>query len=62
MYIHPKTRQTFKYATPIPYDKTPQNNKVLNLDIDEHYGVTTKPVLRATPTLFEQKQSSLFQS
>ena len=56
MYIDPIIRQTLFYATPISYDKTPQNNKALDLDIDEHYVVTPKPALQAAPTHFETKQ------
>ena len=56
MYIDPITRQTSNYATPISCDNNPQNVIDLDLHTDEQYGWTFKPVLRATPMLFEPKQ------
>ena len=44
------------YGTPISSKNIPQNVIALDLDDDEHYVLTPKPVLRATPTLFELKQ------
>ena len=56
MYVDPIPKQTFKYATPIYCDKKPQNVLLLHLDNNKRYVLTSKPVLRATPTLFEPKQ------
>ena len=50
------TRQTFNYATPIACDSNSQNVMALDLDTDEHYVLTPKPVTRATPMFFEPKQ------
>ena len=56
MYIDSITRKVFKYATPIFCDNNRQNFKALDPDTNEHYGLTLKHVIRATPMLFEQKQ------
>ena len=56
MYIHVITRQTFVYATTISCDDNPQNVSASDPDKDEHYVLTPKPVLRATPTPFEPEQ------
>ena len=53
------TGQTFDYAIPITCDINPWNVLALDLDTDEQYLVTTKPVLRATTTPFEPKKSSI---
>ena len=45
-----------KYAAPMSCDNSPQNIVALDLDNDEHYVLTPKPVLRASPVLFEPKQ------
>ena len=50
------TRQTFNYATPIFCDEDPQNVLTLHLDKYEDCASTPKPVLRATPTLFEPNE------
>ena len=51
----PITRQTFNYARPVPCDNNPQIFIALVLLIDEHYVLTLKALLRATPTLREAK-------
>ena len=56
MYIQPFTTQKSNYTTLILCDNIPQNLKALDFDNEEHYVLTPKPVLRATPTLFEPKQ------
>ena len=56
MFIDPITRQTFNYATPISCDNNPQNVIALDPDLDEHYVLTPKPVLRANPKLFKPNQ------
>ena len=57
MYCDPITRQTFKYATPKSCLENPQKVRALDPDNDEHFVLTPEPVFRATPTLFEQKQT-----
>ena len=57
MLIGPIARQTFNYATPVSCDTNPQNVIAIDLDTDEDYVLTPKPVLRATPMLFEPKQT-----
>ena len=56
MHIDPILRQTFNQASPISCNKSPQNVIALDLDTDEHFLLTPKPVLRATPMVFEPKQ------
>ena len=56
MYIDPKARQNFKFATLISWGNNPQNVKELDLDNDEHYAQTAKPVLRITPVLLEPER------
>ena len=56
MYINPLTRRTFNYNTDTSCDNNPQNVFVLHLDKDEHYLLTRKPALRATPMPFKPKQ------
>ena len=55
-YIDPITRQNFKYLTPVTCDNNHQNVIALDLDTDEYYVLTSKPVLRSTPMLLEPKQ------
>ena len=56
MYIDPISRQTFIYATPISCANNPQNVIALDAETNEHYVLTSKFVLRATPMRFEPKQ------
>ena len=56
MYIDLITIQIFNYDTPISFDNKPQNVIALDFDQDEHYVLTSKPVIRATLALFEPKQ------
>ena len=56
MFVDTITRQNFNYATPISCNNNPQQVIALDPDNDEQYVRTPKPVLRATPTLFEPKQ------
>ena len=56
MYIDTIKRQTFNYATPISCKNNPKNVIALDPDNDESYVLTPRPVLRATPTLFEPKK------
>ena len=56
MYFDGTTEQTFDYAIPISCDNNTQNVKAADPDDDEHCLLTPKPVLQATPTLFEPKQ------
>ena len=55
MYNDPITRQFF-YVTAIYCDNNPQNIIALDFDKDEHYVLTLRLVLRASPTLFEPEQ------
>ena len=61
--IDPITRPTFFYATPLSCDINPHIVIALELGTDEHYVLTFKPVLRATPMLSgpEQAQSAIRQ-
>ena len=59
MYIDPIPRQTFDFAVPRSCDKNLQNVIALDLENEEHYVLTPKPVLRAIPMLFEPKQFEL---
>ena len=56
MYNDPETKQTFRNATPISCDIDLQNIIALDLDKNDHYVATPKPVLRGTPRLLEPKQ------
>ena len=56
MYNDPLARRLFIYATSISCDKNPQIIKTLDPASDVHFALTTRPVLRATPTLFETNQ------
>ena len=56
MYFDPITRQIFGFTTPISGVNTPQKVIALDLDNDERYVLTPKPLLRVAPTLFEPKQ------
>ena len=57
VYFVPITRQTSEYETPISCDNNQQKVIALDLDSDEPYVLTLKPVLRATPMLFGPKQT-----
>ena len=56
VYLDPETGHNFKYSTPISSGNNPQNVIAIDLDNDEHYELTPKLVLPATPTLFEPKE------
>ena len=57
MYIDPIARQTSHHALLISCDKNNRRNVLaLELVADEHYVLTPKPALRATPMLFEPNQ------
>ena len=56
MYIDPKTKEIFNYATPISCEINPQNVVALDLDSAGHFVLTRKHALRATPLLSEPKQ------
>ena len=56
MYIDPRTRQTFIYASPVSYENNPQNVIVTDLDTNEQSVLTPNPELRATSLFFEPKQ------
>ena len=56
MYNDLVIRQTFNYATPISCENKPQSVKALDIDNYEHYVLIPKPILRATPMLFEPKE------
>ena len=56
IYFDPITRQSFNYDIPMSCHNNPQNIVSGDLDSDEHFVLTLKPVLRATPMLFEPKQ------
>ena len=49
-------RTNFNYSTLISWDNNPQKVIALDLDTDEHYLLTPKPLLRAITRLFEPKQ------
>ena len=49
-------KTNFSFATLISCDNNPQNVTALELDTDEHFLLTLKPVFRASPRLFEPKQ------
>ena len=50
MYVHPITRQTFNYATPIECDNIPQNIIELDPDSDntDFYFLTPEPCKERT--------------
>ena len=54
MYIGPKARQILGYATPVNCNNNPQEVIALGRDKDEHYLLTPKPVIRATPRFLNQ--------
>ena len=56
MYIDPKTRKIFNYASLISCDNVPQKFKELDPDNDEHYLLTRKSEIGSTLKLFEPKQ------
>ena len=56
MYINPITRQTLIMLPLYLVIIIHQNVIALGLDTDENYVLKPKPVLRATPLLFEPKQ------
>ena len=56
MYVDPIGRQTITYAAPISCDNNPQDVIALDFEDDEHYNLTPKPVLGATPKLSEPLQ------
>ena len=49
-------RQTFEYAIPISFAKSPQNDISLEIVNDENYLILPQPAKRATPIFFEPKQ------
>ena len=59
IYIGPIITHTFNYATPKSCDNIPENVIAIAPDNYEHYVLTPKPVLRATPTHFEPKQDQI---
>ena len=58
MYVDPKTRQTFNYATPIECGNNPQN--IIELDPDSNdgdfYVLTPEPLKREAPQMFKPTQ------
>ena len=58
MYVHPITRQTFNYATPIQCDNNPQNIIELDPDSDntDFYILTPEPVKKEPPQMFKPTQ------
>ena len=54
--IDPITRQISNFATPISCDDNPERVIESDIDNDEHYNRTHKPVLRSTSTLFEPEK------
>ena len=56
LYAGPITRQKFNYATPASRDNNLQIVRTLDPHKNVHQLLSPKPVLRATPILFEAKQ------
>ena len=58
MYVDPKTRQTFNYATPIKCRNNPQNIIELDPDADDgdFYVLTPDPLKREAPQMFKPTQ------
>ena len=58
MYVHPITRQTFNYATPIQCDNNPQNIIELDPDSDntDFYILTPEPIKKEPPQMFKPTQ------
>ena len=58
MYVDPKTRQTFNYATPIECGNNPQN--IIELDPDSNDGdfhvLTPESLKREAPQMFKPTQ------
>ena len=58
MYVDPKTRQTYDYATPIACDNNPRNIFELDPDSDDQYlyVLAPKPIEQKPPILFTPSQ------
>ena len=58
MYVDPSTRQTYDYATPIPYDNDPRNIIELDPDTDDQdfYILCPEPIKRKHPLMFTPNQ------
>ena len=56
VYFDPRTRQKSNKVSLISCDKYPWNVIASDPDNIEHFALTPKPVLRATPTVFVPKQ------
>ena len=56
MYIDPRTRQNFNYASLVSCENNPQNVIVIDLDTNDQSVLTPNPALRATSMFFEPKQ------
>ena len=58
MYVDPITRQTYDYATPIPFDNIPRNIIERNPDADDQdfYILRTEPIKRNPPLMFTPTQ------
>ena len=56
LYIDPRTRHFFNYATALSYDNSQQNVIALDSDCDGLYILTPKPVIRATLMLIDPTQ------
>ena len=58
MYVDPITRQTYDYATPIPFGNIPRNIIELDLDTDDQdfYILRPEPIKRKPPLKFTSNQ------
>ena len=58
MYVHPITRQTYDYATPITCDNIPRNIIELGPDSDDQlfYILGPEPITRKAPLMFTPSQ------
>ena len=56
LYVDPITLQTFEYANRILCENNPQNVLSLGPDIDQYYVLTTQPIKKEPPVLFEPTQ------
>ena len=55
-YVDLITRQTFDYATPIPWENNPKNIIALDPDTDQYYILTPKSIKRDPLFLFESRR------